>query len=120
MKRVLFLCSGDYYRSRFAEIYFNWRANQRRLLWLALVVALTVGWWFDHKHAKEANMNQALQLESDKSQLSEMRKELGIIFHSITRQETPQPPQLEQPIDNMPIMHPPKDYQSMPNAGAGK
>jgi len=93
------------------------RFTIRDLFWLLLVAALAVGWWLDHKHAEEANVNQALQLESDKSQLTEMRKELGIISRSITKQATPQP---EQPIDNMPIMHPPKDYQSMPNSGVGK
>lgn len=35
MKRVLFLCSGNYYRSRFAEIYFNWHAEQGGLPWRA-------------------------------------------------------------------------------------
>jgi protein-tyrosine phosphatase len=31
MKTVLFLCTGNYYRSRFAEIFFNWHASQRGL-----------------------------------------------------------------------------------------
>jgi protein-tyrosine phosphatase len=35
MKRILFLCSGNYYRSRFAEIYFNWHAEHRGLPWRA-------------------------------------------------------------------------------------
>jgi protein-tyrosine phosphatase len=35
MKQVLFLCSGNYYRSRFCEIYFNWLAEQRELWWRA-------------------------------------------------------------------------------------
>jgi protein-tyrosine phosphatase len=35
MKRVLFLCSGNYYRSRFAEIFFNWHAEHRGLPWRA-------------------------------------------------------------------------------------
>jgi protein-tyrosine phosphatase len=35
MKRVLFLCTGNYYRSRFAEIFFNWHAEQRGLPWRA-------------------------------------------------------------------------------------
>lgn len=34
-KRILFLCTGNYYRSRFAEIYFNWQASQRGLPWTA-------------------------------------------------------------------------------------
>jgi protein-tyrosine phosphatase len=36
MKRILFLCSGNYYRSRFAEIYFNWHAEYRGLPWRAM------------------------------------------------------------------------------------
>jgi len=35
MKRVLFLCTGNYYRSRFAEIYFNWQVEHRGLPWRA-------------------------------------------------------------------------------------
>lgn len=34
-KRILFLCTGNYYRSRFAEIFFNWQAKQRGLQWSA-------------------------------------------------------------------------------------
>lgn len=33
--RVLFLCSGNYYRSRFAEIWFNHLAPQAGLAWRA-------------------------------------------------------------------------------------
>ena len=35
MNHILFLCSGNYYRSRFAEILFNWHAQQRGLKWTA-------------------------------------------------------------------------------------
>jgi protein-tyrosine phosphatase len=35
MKQVLFLCSGNYYRSRFAEIYFNYHAQLRGIGWRA-------------------------------------------------------------------------------------
>jgi protein-tyrosine phosphatase len=35
MKRVLFLCTGNYYRSRFAEILFNHEARRRGLAWQA-------------------------------------------------------------------------------------
>ena len=34
-KRILFLCTGNYYRSRFAEIFFNWLARKRGLGWTA-------------------------------------------------------------------------------------
>jgi protein-tyrosine phosphatase len=36
MKQVLFLCTGNFYRSRFAEILFNWHAEQRGLEWRAV------------------------------------------------------------------------------------
>jgi len=35
MKTVLFLCTGNYYRSRFAETLFNARACERQLAWRA-------------------------------------------------------------------------------------
>ena len=35
MKRVIFLCTGNYYRSRFAEIFFNWHAEQKGVPWKA-------------------------------------------------------------------------------------
>lgn len=34
-KTVLFLCTGNYYRSRFAEILFNWTAQLQGLDWAA-------------------------------------------------------------------------------------
>ncbi|WP_200333862.1 arsenate-mycothiol transferase ArsC [Thiocystis violacea] len=35
MKQLLFLCTGNYYRSRFAEVYFNHHAGSRGLRWRA-------------------------------------------------------------------------------------
>lgn len=35
MMRVLFLCSGNYYRSRHAEMYFNWLGCQAQTPWRA-------------------------------------------------------------------------------------
>ena len=34
-KRVLFLCTGNYYRSRYAEEIFNYRARTEGLVWFA-------------------------------------------------------------------------------------
>jgi protein-tyrosine phosphatase len=33
--KLLFLCTGNYYRSRFAEIYFNFKADALNLSWRA-------------------------------------------------------------------------------------
>ncbi|WP_026735775.1 arsenate-mycothiol transferase ArsC [Fischerella sp. PCC 9605] len=33
MKKILFLCTGNYYRSRFAEHLFNWIAAKQGLEW---------------------------------------------------------------------------------------
>ncbi len=35
-REVLFLCTGNYYRSRFAEMYFNARAAQAGVKWRAV------------------------------------------------------------------------------------
>lgn len=35
MKQLLFLCTGNYYRSRFAEIFFNWHAERQNIGWRA-------------------------------------------------------------------------------------
>jgi len=40
--RVLFLCTGNYYRSRFAECWFNHLAGERRLGWRAFSRGLAI------------------------------------------------------------------------------
>ena len=47
MKQVLFLCSANYYRSRFAEHFFNWLAAQEGLPWRADSRGLAVEKWGD-------------------------------------------------------------------------
>jgi protein-tyrosine phosphatase len=40
--RVLFICTGNYYRSRFAEAVFNYHAEQRQMPWTAFSRGLAV------------------------------------------------------------------------------
>jgi protein-tyrosine phosphatase len=47
MKQVLFLCSANYYRSRFAEHLFNWIAGQEGLPWRADSRGLAADQWPD-------------------------------------------------------------------------
>jgi protein-tyrosine phosphatase len=47
MKQVIFLCSANYYRSRFAEHLFNWLATEQGLPWRADSRGLLVGHWGD-------------------------------------------------------------------------
>jgi protein-tyrosine phosphatase len=42
VQTVLFLCTGNYYRSRFAEELFNYRAARNRLTWVAQSRALAI------------------------------------------------------------------------------
>ena len=41
-QRVLFICTGNFYRSRFAEAIFNHYAEQRRIPWTAFSRGLAV------------------------------------------------------------------------------
>lgn len=40
--KILFVCTGNYYRSRFAEALFNFRATQANLFWRAFSAGLAV------------------------------------------------------------------------------
>ena len=42
MKSVLFICTGNYYRSRFAEEVFNYHAQSSDLRWLSISAGLKV------------------------------------------------------------------------------
>ena len=43
-KNVLFICTGNFYRSRFAEAVFNFHADQRKLPWQAYSRGLAIHW----------------------------------------------------------------------------
>jgi protein-tyrosine phosphatase len=44
MKQILFLCSGNYYRSRFAEILFNHLAGENESSWTADSRGIVAEW----------------------------------------------------------------------------
>ena len=43
-KQVLFICTGNFYRSRFAEALFNHLAEARKLSWRAFSRGLAIHW----------------------------------------------------------------------------
>ena len=47
-RTVLFLCTGNYYRSRFAAILFNHLAREQSLGWSASSRGLAIGWPGNH------------------------------------------------------------------------
>jgi protein-tyrosine phosphatase len=45
VKTILFLCTGNYYRSRFAEELFNHHAERAGLYWVAQSRGLALETW---------------------------------------------------------------------------
>ena len=43
-KQVLFICTGNFYRSRFAEALFNYLAEARKLSWRAFSRGMAIHW----------------------------------------------------------------------------
>jgi protein-tyrosine phosphatase len=66
VKKVIFVCSANYYRSRYAEIYFNWLADQEKLGWEADSRGLMVGTWGNigpiSRHTAEALERRGIPL----------------------------------------------------------
>ncbi len=56
-KQVLFLCTANYYRSRFAEHLFNWLAQREGLPWCADSRGLNVDGWGDIGAISRFTMN---------------------------------------------------------------
>jgi protein-tyrosine phosphatase len=48
MQTLLFLCTGNYYRSRFAEHLFNALASKHGLNWMAISRGLALEWGVDN------------------------------------------------------------------------
>ncbi len=60
-QRILFLCTGNYYRSRFAEQLFNARALQAGLGWIADSRGIAAGWGSGNVGAMSSYTIAALQ-----------------------------------------------------------
>ncbi len=56
-KQILFLCSGNYYRSRFAEILFNRLAQQNNLEWRAESRGIVAQWSHNPGPIAQATLN---------------------------------------------------------------
>ena len=66
-KKVIFVCSANYYRSRYAEHYFNWLAGREKLAWKADSRGLKVGTWGNigpiSHHTVDALQERGIPLE---------------------------------------------------------
>ena len=74
MKRVLFLCTGNYYRSRFAEHLFNEQARSAGLGWEASSRALAIERGKDNVgpisiHAAEALAERGVRVSTERMPL---------------------------------------------------
>jgi protein-tyrosine phosphatase len=74
--RILFICTGNFYRSRFAEAVFNYRAERQQLPWTALSRGLAIHLTEGHLSslAAEALLDRRIDLRytgRERVQLSE-------------------------------------------------
>jgi protein-tyrosine phosphatase len=78
MRRVLFVCSANYYRSRFAEHLFNWLARQSCLCWRAESRGLLVDYWGDvgaiSRHVLDALRSRGIALNGDQRRPRQLTK----------------------------------------------
>jgi protein-tyrosine phosphatase len=75
-KRLLFICTGNFYRSRFAEAVFNHLAQERGLGWWAFSRGLAIHWaeGFISEHTRQALADRGIDLRhtgAGRVQLSE-------------------------------------------------
>ena len=72
-KKLLFLCTGNYYRSRFAEILFNVLAQNVELEWVAFSRGLAVTEYGLNNigpiapHAREGLAERGIEIEAEPS-----------------------------------------------------
>ncbi len=99
MKTILFLCSGNYYRSRFAEIFFNHHAQQRGLPWRAssrglALDPLNVG--PISRYTVERLASQGIAVEGDRFPLDVTQQDFDAAFHVVAVKEAEHRPLIRQ------------------------
>ena len=62
-QRVLFICTGNFYRSRFAEAIFNHHAEQRKIPWIAFSRGLAIHLAEGHLSAFTTEALEARKIE---------------------------------------------------------
>lgn len=80
-KKVLFICTGNYYRSRLAEIYFNHLAQKNELPWRAI----SRGFWTDNpdnkgpisKHVSDELNRMGISYSQQRMPVTLSRKDLA-------------------------------------------
>ncbi|ABW31253.1 arsenate-mycothiol transferase ArsC [Acaryochloris marina] len=70
MQTILFICTGNYYRSRFSEHYFNHLAAQKELGWRAESRGLALEWGQNNdgpisKYARQGLLSRNIQLSDE-------------------------------------------------------
>ncbi|MCC6511188.1 MAG: low molecular weight phosphatase family protein [Pirellulaceae bacterium] len=99
MSRLLFLCSGNYYRSRYAEILFNHLARQQGVAWTAdsrgfRLSPNNVG--KISQHTAEACQRQQLAYDPDRGPAVVMEADFQAADRVIAVKETEHRPMMRQ------------------------
>ncbi|WP_309397217.1 low molecular weight phosphatase family protein [Cerasicoccus maritimus] len=85
-RRVLFICTGNYYRSRFAEGLFNHLASERNLPWWAYSRGLNINWIIDNSQISPFTAQALRERNIDFSHTGSRRMPLsGIDLRSADR-----------------------------------
>lgn len=109
MNQLLFLCTGNYYRSRYAEILFNLRAQQTGLNWNAESRGIAIDLGINNKgpisiHTSKGLTRHGLKLEIEKVRypLQLQEEELISAHHIIALYETEHKPLLAERFPSWP------------------
>ncbi|MEO0796667.1 MAG: low molecular weight phosphatase family protein [Verrucomicrobiota bacterium] len=75
--RLLFICTGNYYRSRFAEGLFNHLAEEHDLPWWSYSRGLNINWIIDNTHISPFTRDALVSRDIDLRHTGERRMPLS-------------------------------------------